>query len=74
MVGPRAARRDRLASGERGGIPARQLAAAAWDRGLLVYPVGGPEGQGDLVVLAPPLTIRRDDLAEIGHRLLSAFA
>jgi len=57
-----------------GGIPARQLAAAAWDRGLLVYPVGGPEGQGDLVVLAPPLTIRRDDLAEIGHRLLSAFA
>lgn len=57
-----------------GGCSARQLAVSAWERGLLVYPVGGPEGQGDLVVLAPPLTIHRDDLAEIGGRLLSAFA
>ncbi|MDE2882376.1 MAG: aminotransferase class III-fold pyridoxal phosphate-dependent enzyme [Acidobacteriota bacterium] len=57
-----------------GGRSARQFAASAWERGLLVYPVGGPEGQGDLVVLAPPLTIPRDDLAEIGRRLLSAFS
>ncbi len=57
-----------------GGRSARQFAASAWERGLLVYPVGGPEGQGDLVVLAPPLAIPRDDLAEIGRRLLSAFS
>ena len=55
-----------------GGIPARQFAAAAWERGLLVYPVGGPEGQGDLVLLAPPLTVTREEIAEIGDRLTAA--
>lgn len=55
-----------------GGISARQFAASAWDRGLLVYPVGGPEGQGDLVVLAPPLTVSSEEIAEIGSRLTAA--
>ncbi len=56
-----------------GGVSARQFAAAAWERGLLVYPVGGPEGQGDLVVLAPPLTVSSEEISEIGSRLRSAF-
>lgn len=55
-----------------GGISARQFAASAWERGLLVYPVGGPEGQGDLVVLAPPLTVSSEEIAEIGSRLTAA--
>ena len=55
-----------------GGVSARQFAASAWERGLLVYPVGGPEGQGDLVVLAPPLTVSSGEIAEIGHRLSAA--
>ena len=55
-----------------GGASARQFAAAAWERGLLVYPVGGPEGQGDLVVLAPPLTVSSEEIREIGSRLTAA--
>ncbi|MCY4628423.1 MAG: aminotransferase class III-fold pyridoxal phosphate-dependent enzyme, partial [Acidobacteria bacterium] len=55
-----------------GGVSARQFAAAAWERGLLVYPVGGPEGQGDLVVLAPPLTVSSEEIREIGSRLTAA--
>ena len=55
-----------------GGIAARRFAAAAWERGLLVYPVGGPEGQGDLVLLAPPLTVTREEIAETGSRLVAA--
>lgn len=55
-----------------GGMPASRFASAAWDCGLLVYPVGGPEGQGDLVLLAPPLTITGDEIAEIGRRLVAA--
>ena len=51
------------------GVSARALAGAAWEEGLLVYPVGGPRGQGDLIVVAPPLTIRREEIAEIGSRL-----
>ena len=56
-----------------GGIPARQFAARAWDRGLLVYPVGGAKGRGDTVLLAPPLTVEREEIAEIGNRLIAAF-
>lgn len=57
----------------RGGISAREAAASAWKRGLLVYPVRGPAGQGDVVLLAPPLTISGDELAEVGRRLLAAL-
>ena len=56
-----------------GGLSARQFAAAAWEEGLLVYPVSGPEGQGDVVLLAPPLTVTSEELAEIGSRLIAAL-
>lgn len=57
-----------------GGIPASDFAGAAWDQGLLVYPVPGPAGEGgrprgDLIVLAPPFTVTRDEIREIGRRL-----
>ena len=57
-----------------GGIPARRFAAAARDCGLLVYPVRGPGEQGDVVLLAPPLTVTGDEIAEIGRRLIAACA
>ena len=56
-----------------GGLSARQFAAAAWEEGLLVYPVSGPEGQGDVVLLAPPLTVTSEELAEIGSRMIAAL-
>ena len=56
-----------------GGIPAREVAASAWNHGLLVYPVRGPRGQGDVVLLAPPLTSSSDELAEVGRRLSAAL-
>lgn len=55
-----------------GGRSARELAKGAWERGLLVYPVGGPAGQGDMVLLAPPLTVTRAEIVQIGERLLAA--
>ena len=58
---------------DRGGLSARQFAAAAWEEGLLVYPVSGPEGQGDVILLAPPLTVTSEELAEIGRRLIASF-
>ena len=58
---------------KRGGPSAREIAAAAWERGLLVYPVRGPDGQGDLLLLAPPLTVSTEEIREIGQRLLVAF-
>lgn len=57
---------------EDGGISARDFAAAAWETGLLVYPVPDGSRSGDLVVLAPPLTVTREELAEIGERLSAA--
>ena len=57
-----------------GGISAREAAARAWKHGLLVYPVPGPRGQGDVVLLAPPLTIGEGELAEVGHRLGAALS
>ena len=57
----------------RGGTSAREVAARAWKRGLLVYPVRGPAGQGDVILLAPPLTIGSGELAEIGRRLRAAL-
>ena len=59
---------------DRGGILAREAAARAFREGLLVYPVAGPPGQGDVVLLAPPLTIRNDEVAEIGRRLVQALS
>lgn len=56
-----------------GGMSAREVAARTWQQGLLVYPVRGPAGQGDVVLLAPPLTVSSDELAEIGRRLLAAL-
>ncbi len=64
-----------------GGVSARAFAGAAWEAGLLVYPVAGPparagdtqERQGDLALLAPPLTATRAELEEIGRRLLTAM-
>ena len=58
---------------ERSGSSAREIAAAAWDEGLLVYPVRGPDTQGDLLLLAPPLTVSTGEIGEIGRRLLAAF-
>ncbi len=59
---------------ESGGVSARGLAAAAWEEGLLVYPVGvSGRQQGDLVLLAPPLTVTRGEIVEIGRRFLAAL-
>ena len=60
-----------------GGVSARALAAAAWEEGLLIYPVAAPPGprgnpQGDLALVAPALTVREDEIAEIGRRLFAA--
>ncbi len=46
------------------GVPARRFADRAFERGLLVYPVAP-----DLALVAPPLTITREEIAEIGRRL-----
>ncbi len=59
---------------EDGGVSARDFARAAWNEGLLVYPVAGPARpgggpDGDLVVLAPPLTVTRAELRILGKRL-----
>lgn len=59
---------------DRGGISAREAAAGAWKEGLLVYPVRGPRGQGDVVLLAPPLTISTGEMAEVSRRLLAALS
>lgn len=56
------------------GMSARAAAASAWKRGLLVYPTKGPEGQGDVILLAPPLTISGDEIAEVGRRLVAALS
>ena len=56
-----------------GGMSARAAADSAWQRGLLVYPTKGPEGQGDVILLAPPLTISGDEIAEVGRRLVAAL-
>jgi adenosylmethionine-8-amino-7-oxononanoate aminotransferase len=61
-----------LHPGRAGGRSAREFARSAWERGLLVYPVSGPAGQGDVVLLAPPLTVTSTEIAQIGERLLAA--
>jgi hypothetical protein len=51
---------------------AERFTAQAFDQGLIVWPsVGHVDGErGDLIMLAPPLTVSLDELAELG-RLLS---
>ena len=63
-----------LEPADRGGVRASALAAAAFEEGLLIYPTGGPPGQGDVALLAPPLTIREEEMEEIGRRLRRAVA
>jgi adenosylmethionine-8-amino-7-oxononanoate aminotransferase len=50
---------------------AERLTDRAFANGLIVWPnVGHVDGErGDLVVLAPPLTASREELAEIGRLL-----
>lgn len=50
---------------------AERLTAKAFEHGLIVWPnVGHVDGErGDLITLAPPLTVSLDELAEIGRLL-----
>ncbi|MDF2682841.1 MAG: aspartate aminotransferase family protein [Brevibacillus sp.] len=52
-----------------------QVIAKAFERGLLVYPaVGGIEGvAGDCVILAPPLTITKEEIDELISILKTAI-
>lgn len=54
----------------------RRLVAAARDVGLLVYPggVGMHEGHGDGVLVAPPLPITAQEMAELLTKLHSALS
>jgi adenosylmethionine-8-amino-7-oxononanoate aminotransferase len=54
---------------------ARQFEEAAYDRGLIVYPCSGSvSGQaGDMILLAPPLIIRRKQVEEIVQILLKSL-
>ena len=68
-----------LLSPAAGGVTAARFAEAARNERLLVYPVAGPEPPGageaeraDLVLLAPPLTVSEEEIAEIGRRLSRA--
>jgi adenosylmethionine-8-amino-7-oxononanoate aminotransferase len=51
-----------------------QVKAAAFERGLLVYPMGGTlDGRyGDHILLAPPFIATEDELAQIVDRLAAA--
>jgi adenosylmethionine-8-amino-7-oxononanoate aminotransferase len=51
-----------------------RIKAAAMDRGLLCYPMGGTvDGQrGDHILLAPPFTCTADQLAELSEKLAQA--
>jgi len=54
---------------------AERVAERAFARGLIVWPnVGHVDGErGDLVLVAPPLVVGEDDLAEIGARLAASI-
>ncbi len=54
---------------------ARRLGTEARQRGLLLYPgTGSVDGQrGDHVIVAPPLTITRPELARLGRLLDQAL-
>ncbi|MCR9127028.1 MAG: aspartate aminotransferase family protein [Rhodobacteraceae bacterium] len=53
-----------------------RLKAAAFDRGLICYPMGGTvDGQsGDHVLLAPPFIIGEDQIEDVADRLADALA
>lgn len=57
-----------------GGVTGARFAAAARRERLLVYPTAGPatpdpRQRADAVLLAPPLTVHPEEIAEIGRRL-----
>ena len=53
---------------------AERVTERAFANGLIVWPnVGHVDGAGDLLMLAPPLSIGDDDLLEIGARLERAL-
>lgn len=52
-------------------VPAR-LVRAALDRGLVIYPAGGP-AVGDSVLIAPPLTITSPEIGELVKLLGAAL-
>ncbi len=55
---------------------AERLAALAFERGLIVWPNVGhlDGGDGDIVMLGPPLTISEEELDEAARRLGAALA
>jgi adenosylmethionine-8-amino-7-oxononanoate aminotransferase len=54
----------------------RVIADAAFEAGLLVYPGAGflPGGEGDHIIVAPPLNISTDDMDSLFTRLDKVFA
>jgi len=62
--------RDTRAPLPRSGRYAERFAEIAFEHGLIVWPnVGHVDGEaGDIIMLAPPFTIARAELAEIGRR------
>ena len=51
-----------------------RIKAAAMERGLMVYPMGGTidGARGDHVLLAPPFIVEREDIDRIVERLAEA--
>ena len=53
---------------------AARIAQRAMEHGLVLWPSGGHvDGRGDLLMIAPPLTIERAEIAEIAARLGAAL-
>jgi adenosylmethionine-8-amino-7-oxononanoate aminotransferase len=54
---------------------AERLARSARDRGLLVYPSTGcaGDGQGDLVMIGPPLIVRDEEIEVLVERMVEAL-
>ena len=54
----------------------RHFKAAAFDHGLICYPMGGTvDGQaGDHVLIAPPFIISDDQIDELGEKLQAAVS
>ena len=58
----------------RGGRMAQRIQAEARRRGVIVYASGGPmDGDGDLVMLGPPLAITREQVDEAVGALADAI-
>ena len=54
----------------------RHFKAAAFDQGLICYPMGGTvDGRrGDHVLIAPPFIISDDQIDELGEKLQAAVS